>query len=79
MGEIKNGKLDFGLLLAFRNPPTWRRPWDEIYEEHINQAKVAEDLGYDTVRLTEHHFWRGWLVPCFTTYRCRNNCKNQDN
>ena len=56
-------KLDFGLLLAFRNPPTWRRPWDEIYEEHINQAKVAEELGYDTVWLTEHHFLGGRLVP----------------
>ena len=61
-------KLDFGLLLAFRNPPTWRRPWDEIYEEHINQAKVAEDLGYDTVWLTEHHFWDvGWCPALLPT------------
>ena len=42
-GNLTMAKLDFGLLLAFRNPPTWRRPWDEIYEEH-NQAKVAEEL-----------------------------------
>ena len=61
-------KLDFGLLLAFRNPPTWRRPWDEIYEEHINQAKVAEDFGYDTVWLTEHHFWEdGWCPALLPT------------
>ena len=49
---------------------------DEIYEEHINQAKVAEELGYDTVWLTEHHFWEdGWcpaLIHC-SSDRCQNN------
>ena len=61
-------KLDFGLLLAFRNPPKWRRPWVNIYEEHLDQAKLAEDLGYDTVWLTEHHFWEdGWCPALLPT------------
>ncbi|MDP6183052.1 MAG: LLM class flavin-dependent oxidoreductase [Gammaproteobacteria bacterium] len=60
--------LNFGLLLAFRNPPQWRRPWADIYEEHLLQAKVAEDLGYDEIWLTEHHFWEdGWCPALLTT------------
>ena len=59
--------LNFGLLLAFRNPPKWRRPWTDIYEEHINQAALAESLGYDEIWLTEHHFcedgWAPSLLP----------------
>ena len=60
--------LNFGLLLAFRNPPKWRRPWPDIYEDHLQQAKLAEDLGYDEVWLTEHHFWEdGWCPALLTT------------
>ena len=54
-------KLDFGLLLAFRNPPTWKLG---RYEEHINQASGGR-FSYDTVWLTEHHFGDGWCL--FTT------------
>ncbi len=60
--------LNFGLLLAFRNPPKWRRPWADIYEEHLLQAKLAEDLGYDEIWLTEHHFWEdGWCPALLPT------------
>ena len=60
--------LNLGLLLAFRNPPKWRRPWEDIYEEHIRQAELAEDLGYDEVWLTEHHFWEdGWCPALLPT------------
>src|SRR3972149_9528685 len=59
--------MNFGVLLAFRNPPQWRRSFVDIYREHLDQAVAAEDLGYDTVWLTEHHFWEdGWapsLLP----------------
>ncbi|MEM7540557.1 MAG: LLM class flavin-dependent oxidoreductase [Pseudomonadota bacterium] len=60
--------LNLGLLLAFRNPPKWKRPWEDIYEEHIRQAELAEDLGYDEVWLTEHHFWEdGWCPALLPT------------
>jgi alkanesulfonate monooxygenase SsuD/methylene tetrahydromethanopterin reductase-like flavin-dependent oxidoreductase (luciferase family) len=48
--------MDFGPLLAFRNPPPGRVPFTEIYRKHFDIAALAEDLGYDTVWLTEHHF-----------------------
>jgi alkanesulfonate monooxygenase SsuD/methylene tetrahydromethanopterin reductase-like flavin-dependent oxidoreductase (luciferase family) len=60
-------QMDFGLLLAFRNPLQWRRPFADIYREHVDQAVYAEELGYDTIWTTEHHFaedgWSSSLLP----------------
>jgi len=59
--------MDFGILLTFRNPPQWQRPIDKIYDEHIEQAVLAEQLGYDHVWTSEHHFfddaWSPSLLP----------------
>jgi alkanesulfonate monooxygenase SsuD/methylene tetrahydromethanopterin reductase-like flavin-dependent oxidoreductase (luciferase family) len=40
----------------FRNPRQWRRPSPELYRAILNQVIRAEELGYDNVWLTEHHF-----------------------
>jgi alkanesulfonate monooxygenase SsuD/methylene tetrahydromethanopterin reductase-like flavin-dependent oxidoreductase (luciferase family) len=59
--------MDFGILLPFRNPPQWHRPIIQIYDEHIEEAVLAEHLGYDHVWTTEHHFyddaWSPSLLP----------------
>ena len=51
-----NPKLRFGLWYAFRNPAQWRRPYQDLYAEIIEQIVWAEGIGYDDVWLTEHHF-----------------------
>ncbi|HEV8718083.1 MAG TPA: LLM class flavin-dependent oxidoreductase [Candidatus Binatia bacterium] len=51
-----NPKLSFGLWYAFRNPLQWRRSYQDIYAEIIEQIVWAEGVGYDDVWLTEHHF-----------------------
>ncbi len=48
--------MKVGLLWSFRNPPQWRRPWNAFYAEQIDQAVLSEELGYDHIWLTEHHF-----------------------
>ena len=48
--------MDFGLLLPFRNPKQWEVPFPQLYQQHIEQAVLAEELGYDHVWTTEHHF-----------------------
>ena len=67
--------MDFGLLLAFRNPKQWLRPFHEIYQEHIEQAVYAEILGYDTIWTTEHHFaedgWSPSLLPILSAIAAR--------
>jgi len=59
--------LSFGFFQPFRNPPKWRMPWNEFYESQMQLAKHAEDLGYDEVWLSEHHFTEdGWSPSLFT-------------
>ena len=59
--------MDFGIILRFRNPPQWQLPIEQIYDEHIEQAVLAEQLGYDHVWTSEHHFfddaWSPSLLP----------------
>jgi len=58
--------LSFGLFSPFRNPPKWRIPWPEFYESQLRHAEVAEDLGYDEIWLSEHHFCEdGWSPSLF--------------
>ncbi len=55
--------MKVGLLWSFRNPPKWRRPWAAFYEEQIQQAVLSEELGYDNIWLTEHHFSEDGYSP----------------
>jgi alkanesulfonate monooxygenase SsuD/methylene tetrahydromethanopterin reductase-like flavin-dependent oxidoreductase (luciferase family) len=48
--------MKFGFMLDFRNPPPWQRPFPELYSALLAQTIRAEELGYDNVWLTEHHF-----------------------
>ena len=69
--------MNFGLLLAFRSPKQWSRPFNEIYAEHIEQAVYAEGLGYDTIWTTEHHFaedgWAPSLLPSLSAIAARTS------
>lgn len=49
-------KMRFGLWFDFRNPPQWRRPYQDLYAETIEQVVWAESQGYESAWLTEHHF-----------------------
>ena len=59
--------MNVGLMFSFRNPPKWKKPWADVYESQLEQAKLAEDLGYDTVWLTEHHFAEDGYSPSLLT------------
>ena len=48
--------MKFGLMQDFRNPRPWFRPYGELYRLLIDQCVRAEELGYDNIWLTEHHF-----------------------
>jgi len=49
-------KLRFGIWFDFRNPPQWRRAYEDLYAETIEQVVWAEGLGYESAWLSEHHF-----------------------
>jgi hypothetical protein len=44
-----NPNLSFGLWYAFRNPLPWRRSYQDIYTEILEQIVWAEGIGYDDV------------------------------
>ncbi len=55
--------MNTGLLFPFRNPPQWRTPFPQFYAEQLRQVRLAEELGYDTIWLTEHHFAEDGYSP----------------
>jgi probable F420-dependent oxidoreductase len=55
--------MQFGLIYDFRNPVRWRRPFTELYAEQLEQIAYAEQLGFDSVWITEHHFIDDGYTP----------------
>jgi probable F420-dependent oxidoreductase len=55
--------LSFGLWYDFRNPAPWRRPWQRLYQETLEQVAWADSLGFDSVWLSEHHFTDDGYLP----------------
>lgn len=46
----------FGLWYDFRNPAQWRQPLGSLYRDSIDQVVWAEQLGFTSAWLSEHHF-----------------------
>src|SRR5579864_3168088 len=55
--------MNFGLLISFRNSSKNELSYSELYRRHVDLAVEAEDLGYDTIWLTEHHFVEDGYSP----------------
>jgi alkanesulfonate monooxygenase SsuD/methylene tetrahydromethanopterin reductase-like flavin-dependent oxidoreductase (luciferase family) len=55
--------MKVGLWHDFRNPPAWRRPYDRLYRENLDQIAWAEELGYESVWLSEHHVTGDGYLP----------------
>lgn len=53
----------WGLWYDFRNPPQWRTSYEDLYERALDQIVWAEELGYRSVWLTEHHFCEDGYTP----------------
>jgi probable F420-dependent oxidoreductase len=56
-----------GVWYDFRNPARWRVPWPQLYAETLDQAVRAEDLGFASIWLSEHHFSDEGYLPSLTT------------
>ena len=55
--------MKFGFAEDFRNPRKWRRPSADLYRAMLEQIAQAEQLGYDNVWLSEHHFTEDGYNP----------------
>jgi probable F420-dependent oxidoreductase len=52
-----------GVWYDFRNPARWRVPWPRLYRETLDQAAYAEELGFSSIWLSEHHFSEEGYLP----------------
>lgn len=54
-------------MYDFRNPPPWQVPFPRLYAETLEQIKAVEELGFDSVWVTEHHFTDDGYLPSVLT------------
>ena len=55
--------VNFGLWYDFRNPPPSMLSFESLYRASLDQIAWAEQLGFDSVWLTEHHFVDDGYTP----------------
>ena len=55
--------MNFGLWYDFRNPAPWQQPPEAFYSQTLDQISNGEELGFDSVWLTEHHFCDDGYTP----------------
>lgn len=55
--------VNFGLWYDFRNPRQWQLPFETFYAQRLEQIAAAEDMGFTSCWLTEHHFCDDGYTP----------------
>jgi len=55
--------MKVGCLYDFRNPPQWARSYADLYKDTVDDMVFAEELGFDGVWTTEHHFLADGYLP----------------
>ena len=55
-----------GVWYDFRNPARWRVPWPQLYAETLDQAAYAEELGFASIWVSEHHFSEEGYLPALS-------------
>ncbi len=55
--------VNYGLWYDFRNPPAWREDFEQFYASRLDQIAAAEELGFNSAWLTEHHFCDDGYTP----------------
>ena len=56
-------QVNFGLWYDFRNPAPWTVPFEQLYAGCLEQITGAEQLGFDSIWMTEHHFCDDGYTP----------------
>jgi alkanesulfonate monooxygenase SsuD/methylene tetrahydromethanopterin reductase-like flavin-dependent oxidoreductase (luciferase family) len=57
--------LRFGVCYDFRAPPGSALPLSEVYARTLDQAALADQLGFELIWFTEHHFLDDGHLPSF--------------
>jgi alkanesulfonate monooxygenase SsuD/methylene tetrahydromethanopterin reductase-like flavin-dependent oxidoreductase (luciferase family) len=49
--------------MDLRNPPRQREPWAELYARRLERVARAEDQGFESFWVSEHHMWEDGYCP----------------
>src|SRR5579883_2076825 len=60
---IEMAQIKFGYQIDFRNPPASGRSFTDLYHAMFRQIERAEQLGFDSIWLTEHHLTDDGYLP----------------
>ena len=52
-----------GIYFDMRNPAPWQRPWHDFYAQSLDLMVGAEQMGIDSVWLSEHHLFEDGYLP----------------
>ena len=67
--------MEFGAIMMFRNPSPWRRPIQDVYRNLFELCVLAEELGFDHLWTSEHHFlddgWSPSQLPILSAIAAR--------
>ena len=55
--------MQFGIRYDLRNPPQWRRPFEQHYARFLDQVAWADEHGFSRLMLSEHHFVEDGYLP----------------
>lgn len=55
--------MKVGIFLDLRNPARWQRPWADHYRRTVDLVVGAEQVGIDSVWLSEHHLFDDGYLP----------------
>ena len=58
-----SSKLTFGYLFDFRNPPQFRRKWEDLYAEILDLVAWTEEAGFAGAWVPEHHLSDDGYIP----------------
>jgi alkanesulfonate monooxygenase SsuD/methylene tetrahydromethanopterin reductase-like flavin-dependent oxidoreductase (luciferase family) len=56
-------QLTFGFLYDLRNPPAWRKPWQQLYAETLDIVAWSESAGFHGAWIPEHHGADDGYIP----------------
>lgn len=57
------GRMTFGYLYDFRNPPQWRQPWTDLYARTLEVIAWTESVGFTGAWVPEHHLAEDGYQP----------------
>jgi alkanesulfonate monooxygenase SsuD/methylene tetrahydromethanopterin reductase-like flavin-dependent oxidoreductase (luciferase family) len=55
--------MRFGIFYDIRNPQRWFKPFPQFYAETLDHMQAMDELGFEAINVTEHHFDEDGYCP----------------